>query len=91
MYTEKRIADMSVKSFFSSQLLFEGFTCIKFHVYFYYLPLSEHLKHLNYRKKVKDFAETYFRGSTESKLFTKSYFRGNGQNPRNPGKFSSLM
>ena len=43
------------------------------------------------KKKIKDFAETYFRGSTESKLFTESYFRRNGQNPRNPGKFSSLM
>ena len=51
---------------------------------FYYLPLSEQLKHLNYRKKIEDFAETYFRGSTESKLSAESYFQENGQNPRNP-------
>ena len=51
---------------------------------FYYLPLSEQLKHLNYRKKIEDFAETYFHGSTESKLSAESYFQENGQNPRNP-------
>ena len=49
---------------------------------FYYLPLSEQLKHLNYRKKIEDFAETYFRGSTESKLSAESYFQENGQNLR---------
>ena len=47
--------------------------------FFYYLPLSEHLKYVNYRKKIKDFAETYFRGSTEYRLSTESYFRENGE------------
>ena len=33
------------------------------------------------------FTETYFCGSTESKLLAESYFRENGQNPQNPRNF----
>ena len=42
---------------------------------------------INLPKKFKAFAETYFRGLTEYRLFAEPSFYENGQNSRNPQKF----